>query len=732
MTFIHPLLLGGLALLGLPVVIHLIMRQQPRHLLFPALRFLKLQQRTNQRKLRLRHLLLLLLRMLLIALMCLALARPRLFNERLNSFLGGDQPVALALVLDTSPSMGYTLGGETRLNTAKARALELLDEVSEASRFAVIDTADPVPEWLASRAAARERITALTIRPANQPVTAGIDAALRLFEPAAGEPVEEEPLPRFIHVFSDRTPACWDTARATELKGRRQRLQPVPKCVFVDVGAAEPADLAVADLEMRPQVVSANRPAVFRVTVRAEGQPFNNALVCQFDDEGRVETKPIDLKAGGAAVVEFERGGLAPGWHRAEVKTATDDGLPGNNFRFVTFEVRPPRKVLVLCDDRRDAFAWDRAIHNQGLYQCDVKEVGDPAAAADLAAYRAVILLAVSAPDRAVWDGLRQYVFGGGALAVVPPTEGLRTETYRAADLLPAEFGAWEWAREGVGLIEYQYQHPLLAPFRTFATMQNIDFIQRPPQVFQYWKVKPHEGAAVLLRYGDADKSPALVERVFDRAGGRGRVLLFTTALDGRQAASGRVAANDFMTSSFYLVLVNEACRSLAGEALDAEFNHLSGQAVNVALPPAPRFPTYTLDGPGLSGSDSTVTRPAEAGELRLTQPKEPGHYRLTGGGQVTTAFSLNLPPAESLLLPRLAKETVEELFGPESLVELGSTQSLRDGMEGQFKQPVELFPWLMLLLLLALAVENYVANRFYRAPPQEGEPAAAAGPAAS
>src|SRR5262245_51014554 len=91
MTFIHPLLLGGLLLLGLPIVIHLIMRQQPKHLLFPALRFLKLQQRTNQRKLRLRHLLLLLLRMLLIALMCLALARPRLFSDRLRNFLGSDQ-----------------------------------------------------------------------------------------------------------------------------------------------------------------------------------------------------------------------------------------------------------------------------------------------------------------------------------------------------------------------------------------------------------------------------------------------------------------------------------------------------------------------------------------------------------------------------------------------------------------------------------------------------------------
>ena len=68
MTFVHPLLLGGLLLVGIPVLIHLIMRQKPKHLLFPAVRFLLQRQKTNQRKLQLRHLLLLALRMLLLAL----------------------------------------------------------------------------------------------------------------------------------------------------------------------------------------------------------------------------------------------------------------------------------------------------------------------------------------------------------------------------------------------------------------------------------------------------------------------------------------------------------------------------------------------------------------------------------------------------------------------------------------------------------------------------------------
>src|SRR5438046_273430 len=123
MTFVHPLLLAGLVLIGVPILLHLIMRQKPKHLLFPALRFLVQKYRLNQRKLQLRHLLLLLLRMLLIAAICLALARPKIFSDRL--LLGGGQPVAAVLVIDTSMSMEYTISSKTRLDEAKQRALEV-------------------------------------------------------------------------------------------------------------------------------------------------------------------------------------------------------------------------------------------------------------------------------------------------------------------------------------------------------------------------------------------------------------------------------------------------------------------------------------------------------------------------------------------------------------------------------------------------------------------------------
>src|SRR4029077_12196074 len=86
MTFLYPLMLGGLVAVGLPILLHLLMRQKPKHVMFPAFRFLQKRAKTNQRKIRLRHLILLLLRMLLIALIVLALARPRMFSDRTVGF----------------------------------------------------------------------------------------------------------------------------------------------------------------------------------------------------------------------------------------------------------------------------------------------------------------------------------------------------------------------------------------------------------------------------------------------------------------------------------------------------------------------------------------------------------------------------------------------------------------------------------------------------------------------
>jgi hypothetical protein len=78
MTWLHPALLFGLGVVVAPVLLHFLMRQKPKKLVFPALRLVQQQRRSNARRFRLRHLWLLLLRMLALAAIVFAIARPTL------------------------------------------------------------------------------------------------------------------------------------------------------------------------------------------------------------------------------------------------------------------------------------------------------------------------------------------------------------------------------------------------------------------------------------------------------------------------------------------------------------------------------------------------------------------------------------------------------------------------------------------------------------------------------
>ena len=42
--------------------------------------------------------------------------------------------------------------------------------------------------------------------------------------------------------------------------------------------------------------------------------------------------------------------------------------------------------------------------------------------------------------------------------------------------------------------------------------------------------------------------------------------------------------------------------------------------------------------------------------------------------------------------------------------------------MQGHISKPLELLPWLLMAVLLVLAVESVLANKFYKRAPKEGE----------
>ena len=92
MAFVNLSLLLGTLLIGIPIALHLVMRQQPKQLQFPAVRFIRKRHEANRRTLRLRHWILLLLRCLVLALCALALARPSVSSSDVRQLDCHDGP----------------------------------------------------------------------------------------------------------------------------------------------------------------------------------------------------------------------------------------------------------------------------------------------------------------------------------------------------------------------------------------------------------------------------------------------------------------------------------------------------------------------------------------------------------------------------------------------------------------------------------------------------------------
>ncbi len=60
MSMMHAGLAAGAALAALPVILHLFMRQTPKHVIFPALRLIKERQKQSKKRMRIKNWLLLL------------------------------------------------------------------------------------------------------------------------------------------------------------------------------------------------------------------------------------------------------------------------------------------------------------------------------------------------------------------------------------------------------------------------------------------------------------------------------------------------------------------------------------------------------------------------------------------------------------------------------------------------------------------------------------------------
>jgi hypothetical protein len=241
--------------------------------------------------------------------------------------------------------------------------------------------------------------------------------------------------------------------------------------------------------------------------------------------------------------------------------------------------------------------------------------------------------------------------------------------------------------------------------------------------------------ARTLLAY--QDDTPALIERVIgaEKSGTSGRVLLWTTAL-ARQPRQD-LAWNEFPIANWsWVQIMTQTIPYLSGN-MGRKLAIEAGESVTLPVDPGLRLTDVNAQAPGQGQvralGDLTPGRPLVV-STRATNLKPEnmiGQWTVTAtrpeGPPLALGFSVNPPLAESEIAP-LASEELDPLLGKQAYTIADTFEGLmRDDTEGTVGR--ELFPWLMLFLLLLVTGENALANLFYRerAPANTARPRAPA-----
>ncbi len=640
MNFLNPVMLAGMAALGVPVAIHLLNRFRVRNTDWGAMKFLLLAMRNNERRIKLQDLLLLILRLALVALAVLIFARPAVKTAGKPGDSQG--PVAAMVVLDNSASMGRSLGPEICFDRAKRQIGEWLtglDGQSLAGLILVSNRVEPVmPRPVPDLAGVRNALTEAALSDRGSDLSAGVEQAVESLQNLSG-------LQREIRIVTDGQAAAW-TRNPSFLKLAADH----PDIRFVPVivgGDEEPTGCGIVSLMPEGGAITMDHPARFRVEVintgRSDVSEVPVKLVTASGQPAGQSTIPR-IAAGGRAVTIIEASFPAPG-PNAVIASIPPDSFAADNERAFAFEVSSQPTVLV-CEGNPSASAVDRggfylshalAATGAGL---SVTTTGVEDLTTELSPENtpplAIFLCNTALPSPAGLNALAAYVKGGGSLVIFPGDAvdpSAWNEQPVMAELLPGKIGAMVETAEGEPPLVWAgngFTHPITELWNDPA-QGRLSAIR----VNRHFPLEGKEKSRVIALL--SNNSPVLLEG----KAGAGSVVLWGTALTP--------AWSNLPLHPAFVALTQRLMNHLGGSR-NAGFNFAPGELFRKEVPREFRGAELSViapDSPTPRGA-GVVVPDGERDWVRYSMTDRAGVYRINVGPDALTTFAVQMDAAES------------------------------------------------------------------------------------
>ncbi len=687
MGLANPWLLLGLAALAVPVLVHLVQRQEQHGTKFPSLMFVRRIPFEIKRRRRLRDRALLALRCLAVAAIAVAFASPY-FDLKLASADGTASARDLVILLDRSYSMSHS----ARWKQAKAAAEGRIRALGPGERAALIafqDRAEIVSPLSADKTMLLEALNRIEPGEGKTGYAPAFGAANRLLALSDADQ-------RGVVIVSDLQRSALEGSGALPLS-EDVALEIVP--IRFPVGA----NATVTQATLAPQRDGSVEEAL-NVRVENTGDaPLLGATLELLVDGRLAETRQIELDSGAARSFTLPLV-LAADRPTQVILNVGPDALPADDRYHLV--LAPRRPIATALIEPRLPRAHHGVFIEEALLLARSPEFRvtrirlDRIDETPLETFELVILDDVPVTPGAASDTLAAFVAaGGGVLAVAGPSLGAAWPG-GSEGFLPGDIGAESSPAQATGHIRMSSRdHPLWA-----APGLERGRALSAARVITSRRLQPKPGDRVLARMENG--APLLLERT-DQVG---RVLALTTTADPRW---GTLALEPG-----FVPLVQAAGAYLAGRSGWTEA-YLAGEGVDLAraaghLSAASDWKRYLAGG-------GTVVVESPSGEAQRIQgkesvfftPREAGLYQAHRAGRSgqSLPFAVNHTRTESILSAATPEELEARIVRRARFI--GSAKTGAGGVRES--DPFGPARWLLLLAALALMAESLISGRISR-----------------
>jgi hypothetical protein len=524
-----PIYLLGILGISIPILVHMLTRQQKKRIKFSAVYLLFQAKNRTVKRARPNRLLLLFLRCLGIIFLCLALSNP------LFSFGGKEEfkysaPTANVIILDDSYSMGH----KSKANNLFTKAIEVLESIVENSSlnssYSLVLAAQPSTiklDWTSDQG--RIKTLLKNLEPSNASANIG-EALTKSYEllKSATHPKKR------ILIVTDKDKNGW-----IDMKFPDTQISDALVINIIDLSNKKTGvnEALVKNVEVTQEFLTNSK--IIRIKAQIENLLNDraiNKLPVSLWINGRQENKSfIDLPPGETTDHEFSIPFSDNETISGYIKIA-DDSLNINNKRIFSFQPDQKVKVLVVDGDPRsiahqsESFYIERALNPFSTSISDIEPTLSTLSELprrQLNLFSVVLLSNVKELPFDYERKLENFVLRGGAL-FISMGDQIDPKFYneKMAALLPVTLKTLKIASssdKSFHFLDKTSNHPVLKIFsdKTLKEMKEISFTS-----LYNTEARGKSAYTVPLKFSNG--LPAIIESEF----GKGKVILFLSSLD--------------------------------------------------------------------------------------------------------------------------------------------------------------------------------------------------------